>query len=501
MRSGKVNCLECGNKVPEESMFCNLCGNKIEKLEEVRVDSDKNINVDKSQLTDKHSQPIISKKISLKKFAFIFMTIGALIGIFAFIYINSNNDPYNKFLGAVKNNSNEEAIQILNGVEDEKEIEKIKLYLIDEVKTIEEDYISNKISYEEANDSLKEIQEFEIINNEVSSVTKYVKDLNNSREAYKNLVKYFEEGKYQEAIEESSKIIEDDANYTSAIEYKKNAGVKLSDEVIKKAEELAEKDDYIEAIKWLENNRRFIESGEDVEGLIGGYKEGASKEIIAQSKDKSDSGHYKEALEILNNNTKYSFNNNIQNEIKAVRQLQSEHNKELLLDIKKRITIEYDKVENEYKIAPKGYSTRYVNISRNINIEPRMTFRNVPTFILCTGFQQRDWVFFEKVIFVIDGSRYEWDVDYFDRGSQIGNDIAEWYLVVHSDILAGYGGQLKDLSSLLDSLISSNNATMRFEGQGYRDHEVTNKEIQTLKDLWNLYNILNEDSSLFELLK
>lgn len=101
----------------------------------------------------------------------------------------------------------------------------------------------------------------------------------------------------------------------------------------------------------------------------------------------------------------------------------------------------------------------------------------------------------------MDGDRVEWNIDYFDRNSQVGNGIAEWYLVVHSDLFAEYLDRTKNLKPLINSILDSKDTTIRFQGQGYRDHKLTSNEKQTLRDLWNLYIILDEEPDLFELLK
>lgn len=421
-----------------------------------------------------------------------------LIALFVF-----NNNSYAKFKRSLREGNTKATIMIFNEMKKEEDKDKVRNYLINETNNIEEDFINNKINYDEASSLLQEIEDTGIISEEVSNKKKSIDELYKSRKAYINVVNYFEKDEFKKVITEAEKIIERDKDYESAKEYKGKSIVKLEEEIIAGAKELASKKEFIKAIDLLEDIKEMITDTKEIETLSNNYKIDASNSIIAEAKVKYEAGEFDGALELLRDNQKYSSNNNIQEEIKIVNQLKSENNKSIVLDIKNRITINYDEVNKEYKIAPKGYSTRYVNIGRNVNIEPRMHFNSSPTYIICVGFQQNDWVFFKKVIFAIDDTRDTWDLDYFSRGSEVifGGDIAEWYLVAHSELLAGYHSQAKDMAKLMDSIIKSNNATIRFQGDGYRDHIITNKEKQTIKDLWMLYGILEEDPSLFELLK
>lgn len=494
-----INCPECGKEVSDQVESCIHCGYTIvEDNINVYEENEHSISSDLHEKIDNVGNKRYNKSITIKSIVTTSIAIMVLIALFVF-----NNNSYAKFKRSLREGNTKATIMIFNEMKKEEDKDKVRNYLINETNNIEEDFINNKINYDEASSLLQEIEDTGIISQEVSNKKKSIDELYKSRKAYINVVNYFEKDEFRKVITEAEKIIERDEDYESAKEYRDKSIVKLEEEIIAGAKELASKKDFIKAIDLLEDIKEMITDTKEIETLSSNYKMDASNLIIAEARVKYESREFDGALELLRDNQKYSSNNNIQEEIKIVNQLKAENNKSIVLDIKNRITINYDEVNKEYKIAPKGYSTRYVNIGRNVNIEPRMHFDSSPTYIICVGFQQNDWVFFKEVIFAIDDTRDTWDLDYFSRGSDVifGGGIAEWYLVAHSELLAGYHSQAKDMAKLMDSIIKSNNATIRFQGDGYRDHTITNKEKQTIKDLWTLYNILEENPSLFELLK
>lgn len=498
-----IGCPECKKDISDKVKSCPHCGYPL--FEENDINQQRTADASASNL-DKEIDEINSdfnngKKIFMSKSKIISTVVGVLLVVVTLFSINNN--AYGKFKNAMKNGNTSEAIEIFNEIEADEDKEKIINYLNAEVGFIYENYQNDKISFEEASSKLKEIESTNIIKGEVTKNKAYVENLQRSRVAYNNTIKLFEDGKFKDAIMETSKVIKSDKNYDAALEYKKKAKIELEKEIIGKAKELASKNDYTGAIDLIEDNKSYVENKKELGDIANGYKIDASMGIINDAKEKYEAGYIDEAIAMLKNNVKYSSNNNIQDELKKANEIKTEHNKNLVLDIKNRITINYDEVKKQYLIAPKGYSTRYVNIGRNVNIEPRMTFDSTPFYTVCIGYQQSDWIFFDKVIFSIGEARHQWDLDYFSRGSEVifGGDIAEWYLVGHSELLAGYDDRLKNLTPIMDSIINSDNAVIRFQGNGYRDHTITSKEKQTLKDLWTLYKILEEDSGLFDILK
>lgn len=274
------------------------------------------------------------------------------------ILYNFNNNSYGKFVRAFKNENSGEAIKIFNELENEKDRKRIENYLIKRASYVKDKFINNSINYDEASDKFKIIESIGIVNKKIPEDRKFIENLHDSRIAYDKVLRYFEEGKFKDAIKETKNVIKEDINYNTVLKYKNDAMAKLEDEVILNSNELASNNDFIGAINLLDDNKSYIGNKNIIEDLIIKYKGGASNEIIRKAVEKTDLGSYDEALNILNTNIKYSSNNNIQEKINEIKQKKKEYNKNVVLDIKKRIVINYDDVEKEYKIAPKGYIAR-----------------------------------------------------------------------------------------------------------------------------------------------
>lgn len=113
------------------------------------------------------------------------------------------------------------------------------------------------------------------------------------------------------------------------------------------------------------------------------------------------------------------------------------------------------------------------------------------------GFNQDDWIFFDKVAFNADGQLFTWDIDYENKHTQVmWGGIAEWtgqedvepttkarFLNDGIDTTL-FNAELVDQMTLL---ANAKIAKIRFSGQGYRDHIVTDQEKANLKTFIELY--------------
>lgn len=486
-------CSKCGKEVADTSIFCSYCGNEFELVNALDsvVDSYHTIRPEEFNDNVKQEKPI-KKKLPIK---IILASIGILLVSLIVLY---NNNPYTQFVSAIKNNKIEKAKAAFARITKDEDKEKIKEYLTQEIEKIKLDYIDNKINAEDALKLINSMASFKpLCGNRIA--IDYINKIENSKIAFAKLDSLMKQEKYKKVIDEALKVVKEDSNYDSAKAYKEKARTIYGDQIFKKSESLALNGDYIGAYEEIQNNINYINQNSIVADTIFKYKKIASEDIIKQARNEFQSGNYIAAIELLNESIEYSINDNITEEINKI---ENEHYIAIVKDIKNRVTVNYDKVDKKHLIAPKGYSTRYININRSINIEPRMSFTSVPSFSIVVGFHQNDWIFFKKVIFLIDDIKSEWGIEYFDRQTQvIHGGISEWMHVIHSKLLSDSMSRIKNLKPLIDNIIESKSTIIRFRGDGYRDHVVTTKEKQTIEDLWKLYDILNKKPDLFELLK
>jgi hypothetical protein len=161
-------------------------------------------------------------------------------------------------------------------------------------------------------------------------------------------------------------------------------------------------------------------------------------------------------------------------------------------------TANYDDMKNETIIVPKGLSTRYVSFG-DVNIFPKMTvdLSGKAVLYIVAGFEQKDWIFFDNIIFDADGYKFTWDVSGLNQTFRevYWGGIAEWTVMTQvSKDMATFSQQNQhdnrlssELVEQMSILANSTSAKMRFEGKGYRDHVLTSSEKANLETFMELY--------------
>ncbi|WP_198155026.1 hypothetical protein [Salisediminibacterium beveridgei] len=149
------------------------------------------------------------------------------------------------------------------------------------------------------------------------------------------------------------------------------------------------------------------------------------------------------------------------------------------------ITEYYDDVTGDTIYVPEGHSTQYVDIDRNqTSFYPRIVESgSISMFTIVAGFGQDDWVFFDSIIFNADGERFTWDLSYFDRQSEVGGGVFEWYILSELDI--------PTIMDDLELISSSDEVQVRFQGNGFRDYTLTENDKNKIRDMFDFYH-LNE---------
>ncbi|ADH97755.1 hypothetical protein Bsel_0209 [[Bacillus] selenitireducens MLS10] len=199
---------------------------------------------------------------------------------------------------------------------------------------------------------------------------------------------------------------------------------------------------------------------------------------------------YRDALEKLEELSAYGMMENeldeMINETEAVIQAQDEETKARL---QSAITEYYDDVTGDTIYVPEGHSTQYVDIVKNqTSFYPRIVESgSIAYFTIVAGFGQDDWVFFDTLIFNADGRRFRWDLPYFDRGSDVGGGVFEWYILSELTV--------PSIMDDLEVIRSSEEVQVRFQGNGFRDYTLTKEDQQKIEDMLDFY-YLNEFEGL-----
>lgn len=367
-----------------------------------------------------------------KKLFIIGFIIIATIIIFIVGYMNNSMLRFEKLYSS---NQYEQAKKIFlsdiaGNSSKEKKVSKI---LNKDIDRILDDFERNKIDYNTAISRLNEIQSYNIVNNESSNAKKHIKNLHDSELAYKKGEEYLKEKNYIRAIPQFSNVIEDDENYETAQKEIKDNLPAFKSQSINIAEDYLGKRDYDNAVKTIDEALKYL----------------PGDKTLLQKKNDYQEQKKKRKKELLSMTTHY-----------------------------------YDDMADSTTIVPKGYSTRYINVSWSINLEPRLEVSKsgLALFVAYAGFNRSDWIFFDTITFNVDGTKFTWDTDYSDKKTQVlgGGEIAEWTI---RDSLTN-----PDLIRQMTMIANSKSAKMRFSGEGYIDHVVTTSEKNNIKILLELYS-------------
>ena len=153
--------------------------------------------------------------------------------------------------------------------------------------------------------------------------------------------------------------------------------------------------------------------------------------------------------------------------------------KEKKAKLLKKLDSKHDDMYNATYISPKGID----KISRKIHLAPYLSVEgSLKTLYIDLGFQEDDWVFFNAIIFNIDGELTTVEVKKSDvqKDTIWGDGIYEYIPLSQS--------KYANIFKLVEKIVNGNKVKVRFTGdQYYTDYVITKNEKQGLKDIYELY--------------
>ena len=169
-----------------------------------------------------------------------------------------------------------------------------------------------------------------------------------------------------------------------------------------------------------------------------------------------------------------------------------------LLSARTRVEVEYDRIDRLHRIVPRGLVPESLTFRQDRNISPSIVKHDSDSFRgslqMAFGFVQDNWLFIDRLVIDYDGKQSTFNISWSQRNSRVldgGRGIAEWYTVIHSPNPAQHR------STLIESMISADNVTIRFGGdRGRRDFEIPESHLNELAVLWKIYNIVERNLNL-----
>ena len=165
-----------------------------------------------------------------------------------------------------------------------------------------------------------------------------------------------------------------------------------------------------------------------------------------------------------------------------------------------RMNFEIDKTTMNKIIEQQGFNVRYdefqevvfvrqdYNLGMNF-IEMYLVSKNtssdrgVNNLRMVVNYYGDDWVFWDKATFLVDGKRFEFDYSILETHREANGGTVDEYF----DVL------VQDERNFLDAIETCVSIKYRLSGSKWYERELTSKEIDDLKDMIKLYNLVESN--------
>ena len=208
-------------------------------------------------------QPKREKK-PVKKGLLIAIIVGVVLlagGITAgVLYLNWYNSDEQVAIRAVEQEDFEKAIEALDGDYDTEGGKALLEKLRGKITDVKERFLSEECSYELAQKELGDLRAYgvEQLNPELDEAARLIETVNTSRTHHSTARRYLDSGNYVDAIAEFRLVSEEDPNYETAKKELDGAVNSFRDDVLAQAAERAASEDYLGAVAILEDALRTL---------------------------------------------------------------------------------------------------------------------------------------------------------------------------------------------------------------------------------------------------
>lgn len=287
-------CPRCQRELPEDSLFCSGCGYSFKDQQGPANEKKSNKNIIKAAIISAVviavigiSAIFINKQIQLNKVVKEFQVLvddekykDALI----YYEDNGMNDAFarkadsivqKKYDDAVENSDNDVKISLFNsGLMSDEYVKQIEQSIVPEMENLKTKYVASEISYDDVKTACDIYSQYN--NDSIASTAKtvgtYCKNLFDSRQAYETGIEAADNKKYESALSNLTKVIEDDTNYVDAQNRIDEIVDLYKAEVMADVETNVASDNYSAAISSLEALSKYC-SDSDVSSKLASVKE------------------------------------------------------------------------------------------------------------------------------------------------------------------------------------------------------------------------------------
>lgn len=292
---------------------------QVDIVEEISEEIHEDLGLKNNKNEDTKTQTSINHKKSRKK---TLVVVGAGIMIVGGLFFISNN-PINQFERALNSQDPSQAVEIYNeSIKGNLNYEsKFKENALKELEIIKTDYLTQKVTFDEARNLLKTYQKIESVNSNATKIQDFIKTIECSRLAYSNAQEAFAEGDIERTIQKLLKVESiDEENFQKAQEQIDSLKEDYIQSVIEKVDKLLKEKNYEVALSTLTTALEFFPNEEtltsrekEANKLLTQQKKAEEKEKIEKLKAEqkltvtkaysSASSIYSHGFAIVKNNT------------------------------------------------------------------------------------------------------------------------------------------------------------------------------------------------------
>ncbi len=326
-------CKQCGAELLPGASFCKNCGFQLPKPIDPTVavhpatgsEAEQTVNPTEVQAFPAggvqypqpaqepspvpEQKPQKAPKKKMKKGKKIFITVTAILlvlilaagGLFLKWYLS----PEQKLLRALESENYDEAGDIYRKELGNKSNEDITQALTERIEEVKENYVNKSRDYAATVSELEKIQEMKVkaVQKLLDETVEFVNILNASRTAFSTAESMMENKDYENAITQYKLVQEIDADYNTALDQMQKAVDGYREDILTKAAEQAQQEQYEEAIAQLNIGLTVLPQDAKLEEQIQIYTVASGDKIradvLVKAKGYADSGDYVAAIKVI----------------------------------------------------------------------------------------------------------------------------------------------------------------------------------------------------------
>ncbi|GAA0338226.1 hypothetical protein GCM10008967_30610 [Bacillus carboniphilus] len=355
---------------------------------------------------------------------------------------------------------------------------KISKALISNIETVTENYLNKEENPEIVSLVLETYKNIDIpeVTELIEEKEEEVFPIIEAREKLSKGLEAIDNKQYVEGIQLLSQVNRDTPEYKKAQDEAQKARKIYFDKTIKQSQALYSNGDYEEAYILLSRLESSVTNVE-VENKLAEYRLAFVESKLAEADEFVGENKYTEAFTILDHVEGITG----EDELTSIKReeymfMQTRFWDELITSYEKETTQYYDEFDDFTVIAPKDHSAEYVDIFPNeTSFYPRIVVADGYSYLeIVTGFGDSNWLYLESIAFLVDGEPFTWSFDYYsvmDDYDEYG--VYEW-MIFDESIQPMLLDDLKKIAG-------SEDAVLRFYGEGYIEHKITEVEKEQIQ--------------------